>query len=124
MEKIKIKSSLPDRIFKLDQVIQFDSQAAKKNFFYETTRTAGAIWCLNPGQELVEHSHKAADDLWVCLQGSATFYPGNGEEIEISAGDMIISKPGDHHGVKNTSDGQFIFLGVAGPNPLDFIPAN
>lgn len=116
------KSKINERLFKLDEVAQFDPKEAKKNFFYETERTAGAIWCLNPGQELVEHSHRAADDLWICIQGTATFYPGFDEEIEITAGDMIISKPGDHHGVKNTSDEPFMFIGVAGPNPLDFIP--
>ncbi|MGX2945143.1 cupin domain-containing protein [Enterococcus alishanensis] len=116
------QAKLEGRIFKLDEIAKFDEAAAKKNFFYETERTAGAIWCLHPGQELVEHSHKAADDLWICLRGKGTFYPGDDAEVEISAGDMIISKPGDHHGVKNTGDEPFMFIGVAGPNPLDFIP--
>ncbi|WP_217697332.1 cupin domain-containing protein [Oceanobacillus sojae] len=47
--------------------------------------------------------------------------PGNGEEVEIEKGDMIISKPAQHHGMKNTGDERFIFVGVAGPMPIDVI---
>lgn len=112
---------IKDRLFKLEETAQFDPEQGKKVTFYKTPNTSGALWCLEPGQEVFKHSHSDGDDLWICLQGTGTFYPGNGEEVEIEKGDMIISKPGQHHGMKNTGDERFIFVGVAGPMPMDVI---
>ncbi|MHC5268556.1 cupin domain-containing protein [Enterococcus sp. LJL98] len=111
-----------NRLFKLKDLAQFDPVQGKKNIFYETERTAGAVWCLEPGQVLPTHTHAAADDLWICLQGEGTFYPGEGQEVPITAGDLIVSRPGEQHGMKNTGSERFICVGVAGPMPLDFIP--
>lgn len=116
------QTKMNERLFKIGDLAQFDSQQAKKTIFYETDKTAGAVWCLEPGQEIPNHAHAEADDLWICVQGTGTFYPGNGEEVEITVGDLIISRPGDQHGMKNTGKDRFICVGVAGPLPLDFIP--
>lgn len=116
-----MNSLLENRLFKLDDIMVFDEKAAKKNFFYQTPSTAGAVWCLYPGQKLQAHSHAKADDLWICIKGTGTFFPGEGETATITAGDLIISTPGQVHGVENTGDEPLVFIGVAGPNPLDFI---
>ncbi|MDN6517184.1 MAG: cupin domain-containing protein, partial [Enterococcus sp.] len=72
-------------------------------------------------QTVFNHSHTTSDDLWICIQGKGTFYPGYGEEIPITKGDLIISRPGEQHGMKNTGEERFIFVGVAGPHPMDLI---
>ena len=115
------KSKIEERLFKIDKVACFDPAEGKKSFFYETDKTAGALWCLEPGQTVFKHSHTTSDDLWICIQGTGTFYPGFDEEIEITKGDLIISRPGEQHGMKNTGDERFIFVGVAGPHPMDLI---
>lgn len=116
------KTKMKERLFKIADVAQFDLHQGKKTIFYETDKTAGAVWCLEPGQEIPKHAHAKADDLWICVQGTGTFYPGNEEEVEITVGDLIISRPGEQHGMKNTGQERFICVGVAGPLPLDFIP--
>lgn len=115
------KSKIEERLFKVEEVACFDPSEGKKNFFYETDKTAGALWCLEPGQIVFNHSHTTSDDLWICIQGTGTFYPGYDEEVEITKGDLIISRPGEQHGMKNTGDERFIFVGVAGPHPMDLI---
>ena len=116
-----MNTKINERFFKIEEVAQFDSKKGKKNIFYETNKTAGAVWCLEPGQEIPKHAHSGADDLWICIQGTGTFYPGNKEEIIITAGDLIISRPGEQHGMKNTGTERFICVGVAGPLPMDYI---
>ncbi|MEH7181021.1 cupin domain-containing protein [Neobacillus vireti] len=116
-----MSSMMKDRLFKIEEVAQFDPEQGKKVPFYETQHTSGCLWCLEPGQEVFKHSHSTGDDLWICIQGTGTFYPGNDEEVEITKGDMIISKPNQHHGMKNTGNERFIFVGVAGPMPMDLI---
>ncbi|PTQ81597.1 Cupin domain-containing protein [Trichococcus patagoniensis] len=125
MEAIEVASSnqskIKERLFKLDEIAQFDSEAGKKTIFYETEFMAGAVWCLEPGQKVVNHSHSTSDDIWICMQGTGTFYPGFGEAVEITKGDIIFSERGQQHGMVNTGKEQFVFVGVAGPMPMDFI---
>ncbi|EOH93603.1 cupin domain-containing protein [Enterococcus pallens] len=115
------KSKIEERLFKISELACFDPNEGKKSFFYETDKTAGALWCLEPGQSVFKHSHTTSDDLWICVQGTGTFYPGHDEEVEITKGDLIISRPGEQHGMKNTGDERFVFVGVAGPHPMDLI---
>ena len=115
------QSKIEERLFKLEDVVSFDSSAGKKTIFYETDCMAGAVWCLEPGQEVPNHSHSTSDDMWICVQGTGTFYPGFGEKIEITKGDIIFSEKGQQHGMVNTGDERFIFVGVAGPMPMDYI---
>lgn len=116
-----VKEKTKQRFFKLDQLAHFDKEKGKKTIFYETEKTAGAVWCLEPGQEIFKHAHSTSDDLWICIQGTGTFYPGNGEEVTITKGDLIISYPGQQHGMRNTGNERFICIGVAGPIPMDLI---
>ncbi|WP_207696350.1 hypothetical protein DOK67_0002926 [Enterococcus sp. DIV0212c] len=115
------KARMGERLFKLDEVIDFCEHEGKKTIFYETEHTAGAVWCLKPGQSVFNHSHTTSDDLWVVTKGTGTFFPGNGEEVRISKGDMIVSLPGEQHGMKNTGKEDFVFIGLAGPQPMDLI---
>ncbi|WP_320164040.1 cupin domain-containing protein [uncultured Trichococcus sp.] len=125
MEAVEVMASSPSqinkRLFKLDEVVQFDPDAGKKTIFYETEKMALAVWCLEPGQKVVNHSHSNADDIWICTEGTGTFYPGYGEAVEITKGDIIYSEPGQQHGMVNTGNERFVFIGVAGPMPMDFI---
>ncbi|CZR01837.1 cupin domain-containing protein [Trichococcus collinsii] len=126
MEAIEVEqqsnqSKIKERLFKLDDIVQFDTKAGKKTIFYETDFMAGAVWCLEPGQKVVNHSHSTSDDIWICMQGTGTFYPGFEEAVKITKGDIIFSERGQQHGMVNTGNERFIFVGVAGPMPMDFI---
>ncbi|MEG0294192.1 cupin domain-containing protein [Enterococcus sp.] len=114
-------TKMHERLFNINEVAQFDPEKGTKTIFYETDKTAGAVWCLEPGQEIPKHAHSGADDLWICIQGTGTFYPGNNEEVEITVGDLVFSRPGEQHGMKNTGTERFICVGVAGPIPMDYI---
>ncbi|WP_086313440.1 hypothetical protein A5821_000942 [Enterococcus sp. 7F3_DIV0205] len=115
------KTRMDERLIKLDAVCNFCNHEGKKTIFYETEKTAGAVWCLKPGQSVVNHSHTTSDDLWFVTKGTGTFFPGEGEEVQISKGDIIVSLPGEQHGMKNTGDEDFVFIGLAGPQPMDLI---
>ena len=115
------ETTLKKRFFKIEEVAQFDPNQGKKNTFYETDKTAGAIWCLEPGQEIFKHAHTTSDDLWICIQGKGIFYPESGKEVEITQGDLIVSYPGQLHGMRNTGNERFVIVGVAGPIPMDLV---
>lgn len=110
-----------ERYFKLDQLYCFCDTEATKNTFYQSEKSAGAMWCIKPGQMLKPHRHAQADDVWIVLEGEGEFITNNNERRTIGKGDIIVSFPGDVHGLVNTGEENFAMLGFATPMPLDFI---
>lgn len=45
------KSKIEERLFKIDEVACFDPAEGKKSFFYETDKTAGALWLPRTGAD-------------------------------------------------------------------------
>jgi len=115
------REDLNNRIFHWPDIQEFREEEATKHIFYETPNTVGAIWCMRPGQTLPLHSHEKADDIWVVIEGTADYYPECGEMVQIKAGDVVVSRAGEKHGMTNNSSRDFVMLGFAGPTPIGFI---
>lgn len=77
---------------------------------------------MRPGQTLPIHSHENADDIQIVIEGTADFYPECGETVPIQAGDVVVARAGEKHGMTNKSDKNFVMIGIAGPTPIGFIP--
>ncbi|MEB2279529.1 cupin domain-containing protein [Lysinibacillus xylanilyticus] len=116
------RKDLKNRIFHWPDIQEFREEEATKHIFYETPNTVGAVWCMHPGQNLPIHSHEKADDIWIVVEGTADFYPECGEMVQIKAGDVVVARAGEKHGMTNNSDKDFVMLGIAGPTPIGFIP--
>ena len=43
---------MEDRVFELKELAQFDDEVPQKVMVYETDKTLGAMWCLEPGQDV------------------------------------------------------------------------
>lgn len=115
-----IEKITAERVFEIDKIAKFDPNEAQKNYFYETDKTVGAVWCLEPGQELYLHSHSNVDDIWVCMEGEGTYFPDLENEIPIRKGMVLLAKPNQIHGMRNTGKERFVFVGfAAGPLPMD-----
>lgn len=119
--KTKMREDLQERIFHWPDIQEFREEAATKRIFYQTPNTVGAVWCMKPGQSLPIHSHESADDIWIVIEGTADFYPECGMKVSIKAGDVVVARAGEKHGMTNNSDQDFIMLGIAGPTPIGFI---
>lgn len=117
----QMKNLLENRLFKIKDFKVNNENEATKTVFYTSDYTSGSIWNVQPGQEVKSHIHTTSDDLWICIQGEGMFYPGNGEEMFISKGDMVLSKANEQHGMKNTGKEDFVFVSVVAPVPSDFV---
>jgi mannose-6-phosphate isomerase-like protein (cupin superfamily) len=107
------------RLFDLKQLARFDA-APQKVPVYTTDKSLGALWCLEPGQEVFLHRHPNADDVWICLEGDAGLYfAGEGQEIPIRKGMAVLARAGEIHGMRNTGKERFVFIGVAAPVPVE-----
>ncbi|MFC0274923.1 cupin domain-containing protein [Metabacillus herbersteinensis] len=116
----KVEEIRAERVFEIDKIAKFDPNKPQKNFFYETDKTVGAVWCLEPGQEVYLHSHSNVDDIWVCIEGEGTYFPDLENEISITKGMVVLAKPNQIHGMRNTGNDRFMFVGfAAGSLPMD-----
>jgi mannose-6-phosphate isomerase-like protein (cupin superfamily) len=108
-----------ERLFDLGKLAQFDENVPQKVLVYQTEETLAAMWCLEPGQEVFLHMHPNADDVWICIEGeSGLYFAGDGQEVEIKKGMAVLAKKGQTHGMRNTGKDRFVFIGVAGPVPV------
>lgn len=111
---------MAERVFDIDKIAKFDPNEPQKNYFYETDKTVGAVWCLEPGQEVYIHSHSNVDDMWVCMEGEGIYFPDLENEIPIRKGMVLLAKPNQIHGMRNTGNDRFMFVGfAAGQLPMD-----
>ena len=62
-----------------------------------------SVITLEPGCSIGYHVHEKESELFYILRGSAA-YNDNGEEVQVSAGDVTIVEPGKGHGIANRSD--------------------
>ena len=113
---------MKDRVFVLNELAKFDVNVPQKVLVYQTEQTLGAMWCLEPGQEVFLHQHPNADDVWICIEGeSGIYFAGDGKEVEVKKGMAILAKVGQTHGMRNTGKDRFVFIGIAGPVPVETV---
>jgi quercetin dioxygenase-like cupin family protein len=83
----------------------------------DTTATAGTDSMLTaqleflPGKRLQPPHQHPEEELQYVIEGSGTWFL-NGEETPIRKGDLMYSKPGDLHGISNTSSEPLRFFVV------------
>lgn len=113
---------MEERLFSTEELAKFDDYNAQKIAVFETDKTSAAMWCLEPGQEVFKHTHPNADDVWICLEGESGYYYGaDGEGMEIKKGSIIQARAGQMHGMKNTGNDRFVFVGICGPVPAEVV---
>jgi mannose-6-phosphate isomerase-like protein (cupin superfamily) len=54
------------------------------------------------------------------MEGTGTYFPDLENEIQIGKGMVILAKPNQIHGMRNTGKDRFLFVGfAAGSLPMD-----
>ena len=64
---------------------------------------------LEVGSEIGYHVHEGEEEIYYIIEGNGII-TDNAEKIEIKAGDVIYTKSGEGHGMKNTGDKPIRFL--------------
>ena len=110
-----------ERIFTMSEVGKSSDEAAVKTLFSSNEHSNSVVWVVKPGQEVACHKHTTSDDIWIVMQGTGLFHPEPGQDVRVSAGQVIVNPAGTCHGVTNDGDEDFVFVGVIAPVPSDFI---
>ena len=73
-------------------------------------------WLVPPGQAIPLHRHPAGQDTWTILAGRARYLvDAEGGSLPIQAGDVLVARTGDPHGVINDGPTDLVFMSVVSP---------
>ncbi len=96
--------------------IRFSSEKMQKVPLFGSEKYFCDLYCLQPGQEQRVHSHSESDKIYYVIEGRGMLHIA-GKERECTAGDAIIARGGEDHGVKNESENNLVLLVFMTPRP-------
>jgi mannose-6-phosphate isomerase-like protein (cupin superfamily) len=100
----------------LDALVRFSDEKMQKVPLFDSANCFCDIYCLRPGQDQRVHSHAESDKIYVVIRGEGLFHIGS-ESRELARGQAVIARPGEPHGVRNTSNEDLVLLVFMTPKP-------
>ena len=97
-------------------VTNFSEEKMQKNSLFDSARLFYDAYCLLPGQSQKVHAHEDSDKIYYVLEGVGRFTVGE-EERDLGAGNAVIARAGEPHGVRNDSDENLVLLVTMAPPP-------
>jgi mannose-6-phosphate isomerase-like protein (cupin superfamily) len=98
------------------ELIRFADEKMQKISVFDSDKYFFDIYCLRPGQDQRIHSHAESDKIYFVLRGKGRFHIG-GEEQDLNAGQSVIARPNEAHGVRNASSEDLVLLVFMCPRP-------
>ena len=96
--------------------VAFSEEKMKKNSLFDSPHLFYDTYCLLPGQAQKVHAHEDSDKVYYVLRGTGRFTVG--EEVrDLSAGDAVIARAGEPHGVNNETREDLVLLVTMAPRP-------
>lgn len=100
----------------IDETVTFSEEKMKKNSFFDSERLFYDAYCLLPGQAQKVHAHDGSDKVYFVLRGTGRFTVGE-EERDLGAGNAVIARAGESHGVRNETNEELVLLVTMAPPP-------
>ncbi|MEM2899561.1 MAG: cupin domain-containing protein [Thermoplasmata archaeon] len=69
---------------------------------------------LSAGCETEEHYHATSEEIYYILEGKGLMRVGK-SRFRVEKGDGIVLRPGVYHKIKNTGNGELVFLCICSP---------
>ncbi len=96
--------------------VTFSEEKMKKNALFDSPHLFYDTYCLLPDQSQKVHAHESSDKVYYVLEGTGRFTIG-GEEQDLEAGNAVIARAGEPHGVRNESGENLVLLVTMAPRP-------
>src|SRR5688500_13076958 len=100
----------------IQDLIRFEDEKMQKIPVFESDKYFFDVYCLKPGQDQRIHKHDASDKIYFILRGKGLFHIA-GEDRELGAGQTVVARPGETHGVRNASSEDLVVLVFMTPRP-------
>ena len=95
---------------------EFREEKMGKATLFESSRLLVGLNSFLPGQDHALHAHEGMDKVYQVLVGEGVFLLED-REIEMAAGNMLVSPEGVSHGIRNTGRGNLVVLAILAPGP-------
>lgn len=103
-------------IRRITDSIAFSEEKMQKNSLFDSPHLFYDTYCLLPGQAQKVHAHEGSDKVYYVLEGTGRFTVGD-EERDLGAGEAVIARAGEPHGVRNASEENLVLLVTMAPPP-------
>ncbi len=120
---VEAREPMNERIFSLSDYAVFSPEQSSVTEVVITDNSSIAVWGVKPGQIVEAHFHPDGQDTWVVLQGSLTYYLGNGQRQDLSIGQIAIATSGEIHGAINESTEDTIFVSIYSAPKIGYVKA-
>lgn len=94
----------------------YSSAKMGKATIFESERVLVGLNAFEPGQEHAPHAHAGADKIYYVLEGEGEFLLNN-IKIRMRAGEMLVARDGEPHGVRNDTNRRLLVMAVIAPGP-------
>jgi mannose-6-phosphate isomerase-like protein (cupin superfamily) len=101
---------------RIRDLIRFSDEKMQKLPLFDSPKYFCDLYCLKTGQDQRIHSHTDSDKIYFVLRGTGLFHIA-GEERALTEGEAVIARPGQDHGVKNSSSQDLVLLVFMTPRP-------
>jgi quercetin dioxygenase-like cupin family protein len=99
-----------------DHAVYAAGKMAKTTLF-ESPRLLVGLNAFEPGQQHALHAHAGQDKVYHVLEGEGLFLL-EGQELPMTAGNLLVAPEGVPHGVRNTGDSRLLVLAILAPAPV------
>ena len=100
----------------IQDLIRFSEEKMQKVPLFDSEKYFCDLYCLKPGQDQRIHAHAESDKIYFVLRGRGVFHIA-GEERELNAGESVVARPGQPHGVRNASSEDLVLIVFMTPRP-------
>jgi quercetin dioxygenase-like cupin family protein len=87
-----------------------------KSTIFESPQLLVGLNAFEPGQEHALHAHAGQDKVYQVIEGEGVFLL-EGQELTMTAGDLLVAPEGVPHGVRNSGAGRLLVLAILAPAP-------
>lgn len=87
-----------------------------KRTLYQSVHLLVGLNAFEPGQSHELHAHAGMDKAYLVIEGEGLFLL-DGEELPMTAGDLLVAPENVPHGVRNSSSARLLVMAVLAPGP-------
>ena len=104
------------RLFPSAQFMQPANGDPVRSVVSESADAVIVAWHVKPGQKIQPHTHPNGQDTWTILSGRGQYFLDQTGACQlIKAGDIVVARTNDVHGVLNNGDEPLVFISVVCP---------
>lgn len=112
----------PSRLFHACDFMQPSAGDPIRSVVVETPLAVVVAWHVSPGQSIAPHTHPAGQDTWTIIAGRGRYQvDAEGRTLDIAAGDIVVARPNEVHGVTCTSAEPLQFVSVVAPAEAGYV---